>query len=181
MLDGNGDSDGLPVCRRAVSLVAVLRTAHPGHADLDLAREALALRIDHRKTDLLEEHPRSLVAAEAELLAELASRDPGIERGGQVHRPEPGDEWQARPVEDRSSGQRRLQPACRALPEATLHQLVGSRRPAGRADEPCRPASAREVAHARGVIGKIALELEQAARWVGWLLEHSPTLLEDVG
>ena len=168
MLDGDGDQKGLPVHCRAPSIEPFLRYRPPTSCrprPRPDRRSRCGLTIP--QTDLLKQHPGGLVAAEAELLAELSSRDACIEGGSQVHRPEPGDEWQSSPVQDRASGERGLLPARRALPPATLHQLVGSGRTAGRADEPCRPASARQVADARGVVGEIALELEQAAWLIG--------------
>ena len=66
------------------------------------------VEIDGRSSELVEEHPRRLVAADPELALEGEGGEPALVRDEQVGRPEPDDERRPCPVEDRAGGRRGL-------------------------------------------------------------------------
>src|SRR5215469_10690528 len=116
---------------------------------LDNAAQRLAIRVDHRATQLGAQHPGGSVRAEAKLALQLQSRNTVGVRGHQKGRPEPGSQ--------------------RGLPAAGGTfigewfglQTPGAAAAASGADKPIRPAALEEVFCARRLRRKTTLELDQ--------------------
>jgi len=152
---------------------AGLRPANPGVIDLDIAVQRLSSRIDHRAPQLMEDHPRRFIAAQAELPLDPQRRGAALIGGHQVRGPEPLDEWRFRVVKNRPGGQRDLVSALGTLPPAIGDRICPPMM-ALRTDETVRPATGRQIV-LTGVLGcELAAELVQ--RFREGRARHAPTL-----
>lgn len=112
-----------------------------GAVDLHQAGERLALGIDHRSAELLEQQPSRLVAAQPELQPQLPGGDAVLVRRHEPRGQEPELERQVAAVQDRPGGHRGLPVAPRALDQQRAAiQLPALVVPTPGAAEPLRPA-----------------------------------------
>ncbi len=138
-----------------------LVSADEAFIDLDLLSEWRAFGVDHRPAQLVQHHPRRLIAAQAELALQLHRGQAGRRCAHQVGRPEPQVQRRARLVQHRASGQRRLPMAGRAFPQhAELAHWPGMPVPAPRAAEALRPARLEQVSRTRLAIREPALKFD---------------------
>lgn len=81
--------------------------------DLDLACQWLALRRDHRTTQLVQDRPGCLVAGQTQLPAQLQRRDPRPVRADQIGGPEPHGQRQVKDPGKLGGSDARLRPGGR--------------------------------------------------------------------
>jgi hypothetical protein len=153
---------------------ARLLAADPGIVDFHVAVQRLARGVDHRPSQLVQQHPRRFVSPQAQLALEQQGRDATLVGHGQIRRPEPHRQGSLRVVKDRARRQRDLATARHALPAATRRQTIRLAMAAPRTHESVRPATRRQVFLARGLGRELTLKLSQIPRKTGaW---HAPTL-----
>jgi hypothetical protein len=136
-----------------------------GLVDLDQAGERLPPRIDHGPTQLAQQQPGRLVAAEPELKPQLPGRDAILVGRHQPGRQEPEPERQVAPVQHRARGHRGLAMTLPALDQqqaaAQLPALVVA---ATGAAETVRPALLEQPSGTGRVIRKLHRESRQRPR-----------------
>ena len=173
LFDGHQNGDRATVFQLTASGDAGLRPANPGVIELDVAMERLAGRIHHRSAQLVEHHPRGLIAPQPELMLDPERRDTALVSGHQVRRPEPLRERRLRVMQNRPSGQRDLMPALGALPPPRRDRVRPLMTAPG-TDKAVRPAARRQVLLA-GLLGcELTSELVQILG--KRRARHAPTL-----
>jgi hypothetical protein len=137
----------------ATSAQTRLSPSDPGIIDLHLAVQRLTRSIDHRAPQLVEQHPRGLVAAEPQLSLEQERRDPSLIGRHQIRGPEPNPKRQLRVMKNSPGRQGDLIPTCDTSPAPVLQHHVSSPVSTSRTAEPLRPATLRQILLA-GFLGR---------------------------
>src|SRR5712672_184938 len=161
-LDSAGDKD-LPGFH-GIEKAVVGPERNFGLVDLRHALQRLALRIDHRSSELLRQQPSSLVR-DAELGLELDCRHAIGVRGHEVRGPEPHRQRQLGPVHRRPGGERRLATAIKAFVgvRPALQQYCAPAATGG-ADKPLWPTPLEQERRATPLVRKARLKLAQRSR-----------------
>lgn len=169
-LDGADDQDLASMAAAAATDERIVLAAAEdfGLVDLDQAAQRRAVGRHHAATQLGTQQPSGLVGTQGELALQLQRRDAVGMGGHQIGGPEPGGQRQLGVMQDRAGGHRGLPAAGGTLPSPRLGlQPPGLARAATGAAKALRPTLAREVGHARGLVRKALLELNQRAGEVG--------------
>ena len=138
---------------------AGLRTAYPGVVDLHFTMQRLTRRVNHRASQLVQQHPRGFVSAQPKLPLEQERRDAPFVGDDQIGRPEPHRKWRSCVVENRAGRQRSLVSARSALPPSMFQHPISPPVPAAGTCEPIGPATRRQVVLTGLVAGELPLEL----------------------
>jgi len=128
--------------------------ADQGFVDLHPLLQRLAIRPDHRPTDLVQPAPGSAVAAETHLPLQLHRRDAAFAGGDQVDGQEPFGEPGLGLLEHGTGEDRVLPAASAALLDQALLVAPGLAMPAAAAAKPLRPERPDQVGPALGVRAK---------------------------
>ena len=158
------------------ALALGLLPADPRLVHLDGAAQLPAVEIDRGPAQLVEHHPRRLVAGDAELPLEPERRDAALVGDHQERRPEPDHERRPGPVEEGPCRDRHLVVApgtdtVAALPAGPRNIVA-----AARASESVRPAALGEVVRTRLLGREAALELDERLGESRTAGRHAPTL-----
>ncbi len=172
--DCNQNQRGVAPSELATAPQSCLSSPHPGLVHLNLAAKRVPRRVHHRATELVQHHPRGLVAAESQLLLQEEGRQPTLIRRHQIRSPKPRHERGLRIVEDCPGRHRDLIAAGGTLPAPAACQAVRGRLTAPRTPEPVWPAACRQILRASVLAGKLLLELPQA---LGETRSRHPTIL----
>ncbi len=172
--DCNQNQRGVAPSELATAPQSCLSSPHPGLVHLNLAAKRVPRRVHHRATELVQHHPRGLVAAESQLLLQEEGRQPTLIRRHQIRSPKPRHERGLRIVEDCPGRHRDLIAAGGTLPAPAACQAVRGRLTAPRTPEPIWPAACRQILRASVLAGKLLLELPQA---LGETRSRHPTIL----
>ena len=160
-LDGASDKD-LPGFH-GIEKAVVGPERNFGLVDLHHALQRLALRIDHRSSELLRQQPSSLVR-DAKLGLELDCRHAIRVRCHEVRGPEPHRQRQLGPVHRRPGRDRRLATAIKAFvgvrPALQQHCAAAT----GGADKPLWPTPLEQERRATRFVRKARLKLAQRSR-----------------
>ena len=140
-----------------IALVSVLRPSTPPSTrevplvDLNVTREPLATRADHRRAIAVQHRPRGLVGTQPERTLNPERRHPVLLARHLPRRREPQPQRSPGAMKDRPRGHRRLTPADPALPAPTPQPPpVPAHAP--RTPDALRPAQPLEVIQARRVV-----------------------------
>ena len=163
-LHGGKHQCSLSSLELAASSESCLGSTHPCLVKFDLAPERLASIVDHRATQLVEDHPGRLIAADPELALEQEGRETSLVRRHQVGRPKPRRERRLRVVEDGPRRHGNLVSARSALPSPSAGQRVRLPVAAPGTREPVRPSACGHVVRASLVGGKVHLKLAERRR-----------------
>jgi len=143
---------------------AGLGSANPGIVDLHVAVQRLAGRVDHGATEFVQEQPRGLVPANAQLPLQEQRGDAALVRGHQVRRPKPDRQRGLGPMEHRARRQRDLVPTLRAFAPMPLAEGIRSPTLAARTSKPVGPSTRLQVLPAGRFVSELLLELPEAGR-----------------
>lgn len=148
------------LARLTLDQIHALPEGHLGLVDLHDILEQPALGVGHRSTELVQQEPGGLVAAEADLRLQLDRRDAVRVAGNDVGRHEPGAQGKVAAVHQRARRHRCLAAAFAALPGgATALQRPSPAAAAFGAHEAIRPAALRKIARARLLVREARVEL----------------------
>ena len=150
--------------------IAVLGTGSIGTRHLNVLQSLPEVRVlaipvrSERRANLVEHRPRGLVAPETCVPLELKRRDPLLVASEKEDRPEPGEQRNPCPMEDRPCRDRALVTATAALLQPPRRDPRARLMPAIRADKTFRPAPPAQRVPAGLLIRKGCLELMQSRR-----------------
>ena len=139
LLDGRGH-DGLVPHLPASAEPPLAGGAHVGLVHLHEAFQPMLGPVPERRTHLVQQGPRRLVAAQARVALELEGRDALLVASHEEDRPEPDPQRHAGAVEDRPRRHRGLVVAAPALLEPAARDPVALGLSTPRAPEPVGPA-----------------------------------------
>jgi len=154
------DDEDFSRFQRVVGII-VGAERHHSLVNLDNTHQGVALRVDHRPPQLLNQKP-SRAVGNPELPLQLLRRHPVGMSGHQVRRPKPGRQRHLGPVHHRSGSDRGLATAAPAfIGVGPALQQTASGLGARWAHEPVRPTPLEKEACTTRLVGKPLLEFKQ--------------------
>jgi hypothetical protein len=174
--DLDGDTHECLLAAGAPATQSLLVTANETLVDLNRVAQRLALGVDHGSAQLVQHHPRRLVALDPELTTQLQRGDIRRRRRHQVGGAEPQVQRGVGLVQHRARCHRRLPVTGSTLPHgAALRDQPGTLVATPGTAEPIRPPAREQVVRARILVRETVLELHDRSRELGSPYPPYPT------